>query len=165
MTVSAALRAQLSRRIRGATPPDWNRFGSLWMAFNAMYRGDPDSGERARVMSAVRRHFSEARARTLLRQCDVPLQRILAIPPGNMLYERWNPNFRRRSRDLARIVEGAGSARERLAAAAGILYQVRCNLIHGEKDPQQERDRMLVRESVRVLEVLVPELEDALDVH
>jgi hypothetical protein len=36
-------------------------------------------------------------------------------------------------------------------------------LIHGEKDPQQERDRMLVRESVRVLEVLVPELEDAMD--
>ncbi len=74
-----------------------------------------------------------------------------------------NPNFRGRSRELAKIAQRHGPARQRLAAAAGILYQVRCHLIHGGKDPQQDRNRMLVRESVRVLEVLVPALEDAID--
>jgi hypothetical protein len=50
----------------------------------------------------------------------------------------------------------------RLAAVGGVLYQVRCNLIHGGKDPDNERDKMLVRESLTVLNVLVPAIEERL---
>ena len=162
MTESLALRAELSRRIRAAAPRDWGRFTNLWIAFNAIYGGEPDARERARVMAAVRRHLSKGRARAVLARCDVPLQRILAIPPGDMLLDRWDPRFRRRSRELARTVRTRGTARDRLAAVGGILYQVRCNLVHGEKDPREQRDRMLVRESVRILEILVPALEAAI---
>ena len=158
--MTAALRAQLSRRIRGATPKEWSRFSTLWMAFNAIYGGEPDARERSRAMSAVCRHLSESRAKTLLQECDVPVDRILAVPPGDMQLDRWDPRFRRASRELARAVLSRAKARVRLAAMAGILYQVRCNLIHGSKDPQEQRDRMLVKDSVRILELLVPALED-----
>jgi hypothetical protein len=56
------------------------------------------------------------------------------------------------------------SAVGRLAAATGVLYQIRCNLIHGGKDPDSQRDRMLVRESLAVLRVLVPAIEEELGV-
>jgi hypothetical protein len=35
-------------------------------------------------------------------------------------------------------------------------------LLHGSKDPSNERDRMLVKESLVVLNALLPELEAAL---
>ena len=48
---------------------------------------------------------------------------------------------------------------ELIAAVAGILYQVRCNLVHGSKDPDDSRDRMLLRASLQILMDLVPAVE------
>jgi hypothetical protein len=48
MNASPALRAQLSRRLRQRTPPEWREFTTLWMALNALYGGEPDERERAR---------------------------------------------------------------------------------------------------------------------
>lgn len=159
MAQSAALRAQLSRRLRGQFPPEWTRFTQLWLAFNAVYGGEPDPKERARVKGAIRYHVSESSARAILKRSDVAVGRILAIPPGDMRIDQWDPNFRRASREQARIYRNRSqTAVSKLAAVGGILYQVRCNLLHGSKDPFDRRDQMLVRESVRVLELLVPEM-------
>ena len=159
---SDALRAQLSRRLRVAAPPEWQDFTSLWMAFNALYGGEPDERERARVMAAVRRHLAEHAARAVLRGAAAAIERIVAIPPGSMAMEYWHPAFRRASRRLVRVYRTrSASPVAKLAAVAGILYQIRCNLIHGSKDPNNPRDRMLVRESVRVLSLLLPAIEDA----
>jgi hypothetical protein len=160
MTHTAALRTELSRRIRAGLPSEWVRFTELWLAFNSLYGGEPDSNERARVKNSIRKYISEVRARAIITQTDGAITRILTVPPGNMLFDQRDPKFRRTSRQLARTYKTASkSAVDRLAAASAILYQVRCNLLHGAKDPQAERDRMLVRESVRVLEALVPEVE------
>ena len=160
MTHSDLLRAQLSRRLRTVFPAEWSRFTTLWLAFNAMYGGEPDRLERTRVKSTIRKRISEARAKRIQSQTDVAIERLLAIPPGSMLLGQWNPHFRRASQSLARVYHGRSKTSvSKLAAVAGILYQVRCNLLHGEKDPQVMRDRMLVRESVRILDILLPELE------
>ena len=160
MPPSVALRVQLSRRLRAGLPLEWTRFAELWLAFNAIYGGEPDAKERARVKSAIRNAVSQATARAVLRRTAAAVDRILALPPGNMLLEQWDPRFRRTSRELARIYRSPSeSPVTRLVAVGAILYQVRCNLLHGSKDPQASRDRMLVRESVRVLELLVPEVE------
>ena len=55
----------------------------------------------------------------------------------------------------------AGVKQQPLACAAGAvptweqvlrtIYQVRCNLLHGEKSPQKERDRRLILKSDRIL--------------
>lgn len=41
-TKSNILRAELAYRIRTAAPADWNEFSNLWMAFNAIYGGEPE---------------------------------------------------------------------------------------------------------------------------
>jgi hypothetical protein len=134
------------------------------MAFNSIYGGESDQRERARVMSCIRRHFTERSALRVLRSATKPIDRILELPPGNMLLNRWDPRFRAASQRCAALYRNKKeTAVGRLAAVGGVLYQVRCNLIHGSKDPSSERDRMLVHESVAVLEVLVPELEMSLE--
>lgn len=158
---SWVLRAQLSQRIRQAFPREWSRFTGLWLSFNAIYGGEPDAKERRRVMAAIRRHLSQARARQVLQASADPLQRILSIPPGDMRLDERDPTFRRASRALARKYwDRSCSQVDRLAAVGGVLYQVRCNLLHGSKDPRNDRDRMLVEQSIRVLECLVPALEE-----
>jgi hypothetical protein len=163
VTQSRALQAELSRRIRTASPEDWNEFSRLWMAFNSVYGGEPDQRERARVMSSIRRNFTERAALRVLRSVTNSVDRILEVPPGNMLLNGWDPKFRAASQRCAALYRNKSeSAVGRLAAVGGVLYQVRCNLIHGSKDPSSPRDRMLVSESVAILSALVSALEESL---
>jgi len=133
------------------------------MAFNAMYGGESDARERSRVMSCIRRNMNERAAVRVLRQSTKSVDRILAIPPANLLLNRWDPKFRAASQRCAALYRNkAETAVGRLAGLAGVLYQVRCNLLHGSKDPSNERDRMLVKESLVILSALLPELEASL---
>ncbi len=78
------------------------------------------------------------------------------------MIERWDPSFRAASQRYAAMYRNKKeSSVSRLAAVAAVLYQIRCNLIHGSKDPELERDRMLVTESLAILAALVPALEQA----
>jgi hypothetical protein len=134
------------------------------MAFNSIYGGEPDHKERSRVMSAIRSYTTPNTARRVLRRCRASVDRILAIPPGNMLLDTVDPRFRAASRRCAAMYRNPNETPQgRLAAVGGVLYQVRCNLIHGSKDPFVWRHRMLVRESLSILEALLPELEAGLD--
>ena len=163
MALSDRLRAELAFRIRTRAPVEWTEFSGLWMAFNALYGGEPDARERARVMGCIRRSLSEASALRVLRSVTKHIDRILDVPPGNMMLDRYNPNFRAASTRCAALYRDKNeSARGRLAGVAGVLYQVRCNLIHGSKDPNTPRDRMLVQESLAILRALVPALEASL---
>lgn len=161
--MNAALRAQLAYRIRVASPADWAEFSQLWIAFNAIYGGEPDDRERSRVMSCIRHNFSESAALRVLRAIRGSVDRILEVPPGNMLLDRDDPNFRAASLRCAALYRNRSeTSTNRLAAVGGVIYQVRCNLIHGNKDPDDVRDRMLVSESLTVLRSLVPALEEQL---
>jgi hypothetical protein len=162
-TASAQLRAELSFRIRMGAPRDWGKFSELWMAFNAMYGGETDARERSRVMSCIRRNLTERAAVRVLRQSTKSIDLILAIPSVNLLLNRWDPKFRAASQRCAALYRSRTvTAIGRLAGVAGVLYQIRCNLLHGSKDPSNERDRLLVKESLVVLSALLPELEAAL---
>lgn len=161
-TGSAQLRAELSFRIRMGAPREWSKFSELWMAFNAMYGGETDARERSRVMSCIRRNMNERAALRVLRQSTKSVDQILAMPPANLLLNRKDPNFRAASQRCAALYRNkAETAVGRLAGVAGVLYQIRWNLIHGSKDPSNERDLMLVRESLTILNALVPALEAA----
>ena len=161
-TSQYVLRAELAIRIRTAAPADWHEFSNLWMAFNAIYGGEPDRKERSRVLASIRRNVSDRKALGVLRQVTQAVDRLLAVPPGNMMMERCDPNFRSASQRYAAMYRNKKeSSVSRLAAVAAVLYQVRCNLIHGSKDPEVERDRMLVSESRTILAVLVPVWEQA----
>lgn len=161
---SPKLRAELARRIRSISPHEWRAFVYHWIAFNAIYGGEPDHNERARVMSAIRRYLSETQALHILRQVRASADLVSQVPPGDMRRDRQDPKFRAASsRYIALYRDAKERPQVRLSALAGVLYQVRCNLVHGSKDPDVERDRMLVRESLRVLQVLLPELEKSVE--
>lgn len=65
-------------------------------------------------------------------------------------------------KDMLRCIETKNETPvSRLAAVAAVFYQIRCNLIHGSKDPQVERDRILVAESLNILWFLVPALKES----
>ena len=160
---SPLLRMQLSQRLRMRAPAEWEEFSRLWMAFNAMYGGEPDLRERSRVMACIRRNMNESASRRVLSQAKSHIDRIVAIPPGDLRLNRWDPKFRAASQRCVGLYrDRSGTAISRLAGVAGVLYQVRYNTIHGSKDPDSERDHMVVKESVGVLNSLLPELEDSL---
>ena len=100
------------------------------------------------MMGAVRRYASAKDARHILERGAAALVKIIDPPPADMRLERWDPRFRAASERCKRkYLSRTQTPQARLAGAAGLLYQVRCNLIHGSKDPSESRDRMLVRES------------------
>jgi len=132
------------------------------MAFNAIYGGEPDRRERSRVMAAVRRQFNQTAAKRVLRASKADIDKILKIPPANLLLNVLDPKFRAATHRLTAMYRNKGeTAVGRLSAVAGILYQIRCNLMHGSKDPNIPRDKILVSASVVVLAHMLPELEKA----
>lgn len=160
---SDALRVELSRKIRSVAPEDWKSFSQLWMAFNALYGGEPDRRERARVMRCIRRAFTEKKALKVLRAIRHAADRILEIPPGDMRLDQRDPSFRAATQRCRGAYKNPReTAVGRLSALGGVLYQVRCNLMHGSKNPENARDRMLVTESRRIMAIMIPELEDCL---
>ena len=160
--MNVALRIELSRRLRHHLPEAWLEFSQLWMSFNALDGGESDHVERSRVMQCIRRAFDEQTAPPLLLCCAPSIDRILQLPPADMRFDQVDPRFRATGERCAALYrDQSASDVERLAAIGGVIYQVRCNLLHGSKDPAIERDRMLVMESLQVLRALVPALDAA----
>jgi hypothetical protein len=134
------------------------------MAFNVLYRVEPDRTERDRVVACVRSRLTAGRASAALRLVSSDVDKILALPPGRMLLESDDPDFRAESNRWADIYRApTATVVERIAAVSAVLYQVRCNLLHGDKDPDDERDRMLVSASAAILRALVPAVEQGRD--
>jgi hypothetical protein len=156
-------RIELSQRIRSVRPRDWDEFSKLWTSFNTLYDGENDRLEIARIRGCLERHLNDAAADYLLRTCTTSIAHTIAIPPGDMRLEDRDPGFRKRTIELAHIVEdGARRSPVRVGALGGVLYQIRNNLTHGDKDPLDDRDQMLVAESNLILRELLPLLDEAL---
>ena len=157
-------RAALARRLKQLEIPDWSEFVQTWMGFNAVYGVVEGRTERNRLMNAVRAFISSAEARRLLQQSEDAIRFFAELPPGNMWKSPNHPGFRQRSAaDLAVVNDGKADARERLAHLMSVVYQIRCNLVHGSKDPHNLRDRRLVSAShgvlAPVLEAILPQLD------
>lgn len=164
MTAIDELRVQLSQRLRSHALPTWDEFARLWMAFNVLYRAEPDRTERDRVVACVRSRLTAERASAALRLVSSEVDKILALPPGRMLLESDDPDFRAESNRWAGVYRSpTATVVERIAAVSAVLYHVRCNLLHGDKEPDDERDRMLVSASAAILRALVLAVEQGRD--
>jgi hypothetical protein len=145
-------RDALARRLRELNLPGWQGFIRDWISFNTLYTPAQGRTEREQVMNMVRQSVSADHATDLLATLVEPISFFSALPPGNMRYGRRDPRFRQRSlEDLTVVNETTLNAVERLAHLMSVVYQIRCNLLHGEKDPIEERDRELVQRSYFVL--------------
>jgi len=138
---------------------DTQRFMGRWIAFNALYRGYFNGSEREQLMACVRDCVPDAVAETILSHLRQEIDFLRSLPPGDMRFWSDPKRFRVRSiTDMAVVSDATRAAGERLAHLVAVVYQVRCNLFHGEKNPAHLRDHELIRSGDRVLEVLLGEL-------
>lgn len=135
-------------------------FIGRWIGFNTIYRVHPGATERDRLMECVRGMLTGLDAGRILSELDPAIAYLGSRPPGNMRYRASDPEFRARtSKDMGVAQDASRPAVERLAHLIAVVYQIRCNLFHGQKGLASSRDRRLVRigDEIlgRVLEVAI----------
>lgn len=155
--------AFFSQRLRTRDLPEWCEFLRLWTAFNCLYGEDHVGTERDRAMRVVKKYLSSSNAQLLLEQSAAAAYDVIATPPGDMRKDLSDPQFREQTvRCADAYSDQTKQGNERLAGLIGVIYQVRCNLLHGDKNPDDARDILLVRKSNAVLQVVLPALEDGI---
>ena len=150
------------RWLNGSHDKIWTDFPRYWMAFNALYkivRQKGDSEEKA-VGEVILRYFSNEEANDCLKKIRWHIRDLTRLPPGDDRLDPKNPDYRKKSTDQAVIVNGNDDPKVRLSSLMKIVYQVRCNLLHGSKDPTVLRDYDLINCCTPILEVVVPKLQE-----
>lgn len=141
----AAPRVSMWMKEAAAANSIWARFALNWMAFNALYDVFEGKGERRRVLMSALIYFDDESAAKLLAAHAADLRALTNPPPGDDKkspapedeYRKWG----NRHRD---VIYTDARPTLRLAHVFATIYQVRCNLIHGNKATYVQRDRDLV---------------------
>jgi len=147
-TITATAREWLERGRAATSPIDavtdyWRGFNNLYAA--ARYRVD----ERTRIRTYLARTVSSQDA-----------QEILAVDGQAIAYLLSQPVIDMRGTGLNTLpameaFAASTDSKEKLAELFMIIYQVRCNLEHGDKSPTLERDVDLCRASAPFVAAVV----------
>lgn len=134
-------REWLQRGISAVSPID--ALADYWRAFNNLYAATRSNGaERTKIRSYLNQAVSDEIATEVLAVDDESLAVLLARPVTDM---------RGGGRDTNPAIEAfattASNQKEKLIALFMIIYQVRCNLEHGDKSPTATRDLALCKAS------------------
>jgi len=121
---------------RGAASSDpFDRFANCWRGFNNLFAGRAQ--ERDLISSFLRTRVDERFAERLLHAHRRDSEVLLSLPVIDM---------RGSGKDTSEYMREFGDARaskDKLVALFMVIYQVRCNLDHGQKSPSRERDAAL----------------------
>lgn len=130
----------LDRGMRSSDPID--AFSNLWRAFNNLYFPTEASTERKKILQFLAAGVSEPQAEELLDRNEGAVAYLLSRPVIDM---------RMNGKDTSGYLEAYHSSEStalKLRQLFMVIYQVRCNLEHGQKSPHEERDVMLCEASV-----------------
>lgn len=136
------------QRSREARDPI-DAFSNAWRAFNHLYFPVNGKNEREKIRRYLEDSVDEATAERLLEEHDRELNYLTAEPVIDM---------RGNARDTAGNIENfqdGGAAVRKLQEIFMIIYQVRCNLEHGQKSPSRGRDVDLCRSACPLVECIV----------
>lgn len=157
-------RAALARRLRERSIPNSQEFISDWVSFNTLYNTLNVGSERDRLMNLIEQLIPALDAERILTCLTDPIAFFSQLPPGNMRLDTADPDFRRRcSEDLTIVNNTSVDSVKRLSHLMSVVYQVRCNLLHGDKDPDVQRDNDLVDRSKQVMNEVLPALISIMD--
>lgn len=124
----------------------FQRMDDAWRAFNNLYaEGNVAGSELERLQDYLRRTIEEKASFRLISEFKDPIAVLLDPPVIDM---RRNG---RTTEGHMRAYREAPNAVEQLTALFGIIYQVRCNLQHGQKSPRRPRDRDLCAAAAPVI--------------
>lgn len=131
---------------------NFDKFVYGFFALNAMYSIFYEKDERRAIKSlfdyVVNSHYEEFRKILKTPEYDYFCQRP-AIKNCKFNPEIDNPMNRDTSRDKAKLVEGPPKAS--LKAMLMILYQIRCNLFHGNKSFGDSNDQEIMKNAAELL--------------
>ena len=157
-----------SRWLHDADDRLWSDFPRYWMAFNALYNAVVNEGEPeiAAVMRVIQLFVDLPSAESCLHDIGRDrIRRLMAVPPGDDRIPATHPNYRKKTSTQVESFRTSGNSVERLAALMAIIYQVRCNLVHGSKDPTVMRNQELVSTCTPILEIVVSRLTEIMRHH
>jgi hypothetical protein len=135
-------------RARSAGDPI-DAFSNSWRAFNNLFFGNGNEPEREKIKRYLRDKVDEEAARRLLASHPEQINYLLSQPVVDM---------RDNGRDTASNIESfkrANTSRAKLEELFMVIYQVRCNLEHGQKSPNLERDLLLCGNSAPIVAAVV----------
>lgn len=118
-----------------ATTP-YDAFSNYWWAFSSLLPSSMES-ERRRISGFVSDCVSEDTAGAMLKDAAEQVSFLMRIPVRDMRDQRRNT-----SNEMQRY-QSASTDLEKLDAVMMVVYMVRCNLQHGHKVPDSERDQKL----------------------
>lgn len=119
----------------------FDRFICLWIAFNALY-GIKSGSNQDQIKSLIEELYDDA--------YDIILENIdfFYTPIKNL-----NPSIRRLdTSNYIRELKASSNNRDKLVQLMYCIYQVRCNLFHGGKTPDSDRDYKVVRNACKILQ-------------
>ena len=164
------------------------KFVSFWIAMNQLYNlhGDENESEISRIKEFARNkhriiddnvdyqagYMKIFKERPILGWFDTTDRYDWREGP-DFVAERIMNRFQHRSdrqyletncRDAAnnyvRICDPRCRSKDKAEALLMSIYRVRCNLFHGGKNPEEERNYNLIESSVQILELILPGLRD-----
>ena len=112
-------------------------FSNYWRGFNNLFFGATQGYERDKIKTFLGQCISEAKAEMLLYEHASEVTYLLSQPVTDM---------RGNGRDTSDYIQAFNTATGSLAKLQEVfmvIYQVRCNLEHGQKSPSRERDIQL----------------------
>ena len=114
-----------------------NALSNFWRGFNILFYGEAQQSERKKIRAFLSQKITEAEAKGLLQEHEPNISYFLSKPVIDM---------RGNGRDTTENIQAfnaANNSLEKLQEIFMIIYQVRCNLEHGQKSPTRERDIQL----------------------
>ncbi|WNM57890.1 hypothetical protein [Candidatus Nitrospira allomarina] len=124
-------------------------FTDFWRAFNNLYSAHPGIREIERVRAFLMARVPSVAAATILSSHQEQVDYLLSQPVSDM---RGNG---RNTKTAVAAFRAGGSDQEKLCELFTIIYQVRCNLQHGQKSPTVDRDLRLCECSAPVVAEVV----------
>jgi hypothetical protein len=126
-----------------------NSFSNSWMAFNNLYFPESGGPEREKIKNYILNNINPETAISILAAHENQITYLLSAPVIDM---RGNG---RDTEEYITTYHSSDSPVEKLKSILMVIYQVRCNLIHGQKSPARERDVVLCLNSKGIVNNVV----------
>ena len=136
-------REWLERGLETEDPVD--KLSNLWRGFNNLYATENGGPERDKIKNFLSGNITEDFASEIIDKSNDDIVYLLSQPVIDM-----RGNGRDTQSDID-LFETSESRLRKLEAVFMVIYQVRCNLEHGQKSPSRNRDKNLCLHSSNIV--------------
>ncbi len=122
---------------------------NFWRGFNNLFSAVAQGSERSKIKAYIESELSEDQALEILLSNQAGIRYLLSEPVIDM-----RGNGRDTSSSMRSFIEDPANL-QRLVHLFMVIYQIRCNLEHGQKSPNLERDVRLCQSAAPIVGALI----------